>query len=932
MRISCAGVVAALLCIAIAEAQPTGFEDREVLDGGALGGGMVVDFAWTPPESGGQLIVIKKEGEIQVYDDPAGDNSYSAKSVALDLSPVLCANSERGVEGIEVHPEFATNRFIFVYYTFNKNGNCDEDPFNGPVNRLSRFVLPESNVIDINTETVFFETPSLEYDHHNSGDIAVGKDGHLWVTVGDGGSTFTGVASDPGNILGSIIRITLEGDIPSDNPYTFESGESNSVRCNETGVPPVGSPEGAKCQEIFAIGMRNPFRFAMDPNTEDGKVRFYVNDVGQAKWEETSEGGTDFAGTHYGWPAREGPCPNSKVNDCADQHPYQDPVHFYIHNSEAGGGACTGGAFVPNGIWPHEYDGAYLFGEYVFGHIYILRDTGEPPCITCDPPVSNMDVEVFTDYDRVLTVKFGPYGDTQALYYSGVPGAIRRVTYVGDGNRSPEAVILADPISGPVGVTVQFSGAGSADPDGDGLSFEWDFNGDGVVDSTVADTSYTYPVAGLYVATLTVSDGNGGTTTSKVEISVGNKPVPVITRPVEGATFAVGDVITLVGSATDVESSGNLPDTALTWEVRQHHDTHFHPFLDETNGNNIVLSPAPEPEDYFAASNSYLEIILTATDSDGLSSTVTRLVQPKIVYVDFDTNPSGLEIFLDGSRFTTPGTATTWENHPLRVEAPDQFNDGQAYVWSSWSTGGGQAHTITIPAASATNPKYVAEFTQFTGTFAPTMAPTQLYRCVPGFLGIVAKETPLLNEETFVNEEYGVYIVQQDDGNLVVRRGTPDNPGEEIWSHGETGGASSYYTRLNGDSNLITSGGSPDNEGDQLWKSNTVNPEGDYFLGISCDSTVVSIYAGRWNNPGVSVWNSAPTPAPTSAPSKAPTTNPPTAAPVALPTESAPQPSAPTDISPGDMPQPEASSTSESKLLSTLVGLMLPVVLLPVLL
>ncbi len=112
MRISCAGVVAALLCIAIAEAQPTGFEDREVLDGGALGGGMVVDFAWTPPESGGQLIVIKKEGEIQVYDDPAGDNSYSAKSVALDLSPVLCANSERGVEGIEVHPEFATNRFM----------------------------------------------------------------------------------------------------------------------------------------------------------------------------------------------------------------------------------------------------------------------------------------------------------------------------------------------------------------------------------------------------------------------------------------------------------------------------------------------------------------------------------------------------------------------------------------------------------------------------------------------------------------------------------------------------------------------------------------------------------------------------------------------------------------------------------------------------
>lgn len=432
-----------------------------------------------------------------------------------------------------------------------------------------------------------------------------------------------------------------------------------------------------------------------------------------------------------------------------------------------------------------------------------------------------MDVEVFTDYDRILTVKFGPYGDTQALYYM-ANGDFRRVTYVGDGNRSPEAVILANPTSGPVGMTVQFSGASSQDPDNDGLSFAWDFDEDGAVDDTSPTTSFTYNSAGLYVATLTVEDGNGGKTTTKVEISVGNKPVPTITSPAEGALFAVGDILTLVGSATDEESSVNLDDSALTWEVRQHHDTHFHPFLDETNGNSIVLPPAPEPEDYDAAGNSYLEIILTATDSDGLSTTIARIVQPKLVYVDFDTNPSGLEIFLDGSRFTTPGTATTWENHGLKVEAPDQFKDGQAYVFSSWSNGGAQSHTIPIPAASATNAKFVAEYSQFTGTFAPTMAPSEPFRCVPGFLGIVAKETPLLEGETFVNEEYGVFIEQQSDGNLVVRRGTPDNEGEVVWASGETGGASSYFTKLNGDSNLMTYAGSPDNEGDQLWKSNTV--------------------------------------------------------------------------------------------------------------
>lgn len=201
-----------------------------------------------------------------------------------------------------------------------------------------------SNIININSETVFFETPPLEYDHHNSGDIAIGKDGHLYVTVGDGGSMFTKVSSDPGNMFGSIIRLTLEGDIPFDNPYTFESGEPNSVRCNATGVPPPRSPAGAKCQEIFAIGLRNPFRFAMDPNTEDDKVRFYVNDVGQARWEEINEGGSSFVGANFGWPDREGPCPSMQIDNCNDGHPYQDPAHFYIHQYDEGSwsGATTG--------------------------------------------------------------------------------------------------------------------------------------------------------------------------------------------------------------------------------------------------------------------------------------------------------------------------------------------------------------------------------------------------------------------------------------------------------------------------------------------------------------------------------------------------------------------------------------------------------------
>lgn len=274
-----------ITALALVSALPDGFEDRAVI---LEGRGLLVptDFKFTP---GGQMLVTNQGGQVLVFDDPDGDNSYSVQTQALDLSPRMCINGERGLSGIEVHPDFENTRFIYVFYNINKNGNCDEDPVNGPINRLSRFVLSTMNIVDIDSETIFFETPSLAYDHHNAGNIAFGNDGNLWVSIGDGGATWSAVSADPSNLLGSIVRLTEEGGIPEDNPYTPQSGEANSVRCNVNGVPPSGSPKGAKCQEIFHLGVRNPFRFAMDPNVVD-KVRFYINDVGQGLWEEINEG------------------------------------------------------------------------------------------------------------------------------------------------------------------------------------------------------------------------------------------------------------------------------------------------------------------------------------------------------------------------------------------------------------------------------------------------------------------------------------------------------------------------------------------------------------------------------------------------------------------------------------------------------------------
>jgi len=176
-------------------------------------------------------------------------------------------------------------------------------------------------------------------------------------------------------------------------------------------------------------------------------------------------------------------------------------------------------------------------------------------------------------------------------------------------------------------------------------------------------------------------------------------------------------------------------------------------------------------------------------------------------------------------------------------------------------------------------------------TNAPTQAPTVPDGCIPGFLGISSDGSPLLDDEMYVNEEYGVYIIQQGDGNLVVYRGTPENRGEVIWaSGGILDDAEEFFTELDPNSNLITFVGTPEAEarGEPIWASDTVNPEGSYFLGIDCNSEVVSIYAGDWTNPAgsVAVWNSEPTSPPTIAPTRPPTTAPPTIvpAPTAAPT------------------------------------------------
>ncbi|HEU0113622.1 MAG TPA: PQQ-dependent sugar dehydrogenase, partial [Thermomicrobiales bacterium] len=190
---------------------------------------------------------------------------------------------------------------------------------------------------------------------------------------------------------------------PADNPFMG----AGTQPCALTGQSANGQP----CQEIYATGLRNPFRFAFDPNA-DGD-RFYINDVGGSKWEEIDLG---KAGADYGWNVREGFCKTGTTDHCHGSKQFQDPIFAYPH-ARTGCEAITGGAFVPNGNgWGPRYEGGYLYADYICGKIFFLGKHGR----------KYKGKPFATGADGVVDLRFSP--DGSSLYYTLLNGQIRKIT------------------------------------------------------------------------------------------------------------------------------------------------------------------------------------------------------------------------------------------------------------------------------------------------------------------------------------------------------------------------------------------------------------------------------------------------------------------------------------------------------------------------
>jgi glucose/arabinose dehydrogenase len=357
----------------------------------------------------GRMLVTSQTGTLHLLDA----TGHEQAEPALDLRSEVCRERERGLVGVAVDPLFEQNGFIYVYYTQRRSGGCPFGRVDSPVNRLVRYILRDG-IARPGSATVLLDNIPSVGGTHNAGGLGFGKDGLLYVGIGDGGrdyahrtdaSATNRAARDLDVLLGKILRIDRDGRAPPSNPYA--GGSAVSCGRNEP------APDGAVCAEIFAWGLRNPFKLAFDPDAPG--VRFFIDDVGQEAWEEVDVG---LAGADYGWNQREGPCARDARVLCGPAPPRMtDPWYAYAHRR--GCNSITGGAFVPRGVWPAAFDGGYVHADFGCGRIVLLRGRGSDVRASLLASVGSAGV---------VALSFGPPSDRAGLYYAGfISGEIRRL-------------------------------------------------------------------------------------------------------------------------------------------------------------------------------------------------------------------------------------------------------------------------------------------------------------------------------------------------------------------------------------------------------------------------------------------------------------------------------------------------------------------------
>lgn len=588
----------------------------------------------------GRVFFIERAGKLKVY---------SALTQATQVVGTLNVFNglEDGLLGIALDPAFATNGWVYLYYS----------PAGAtPENVLSRFTI-ESDALAPGSEVVLLHVATQRDECcHSGGGMEIGPNGDLYLSVGDNTNPFESdgfaplderpgrsawdsqkSSSNTNDLRGKILRIHPE----SDGTYTIPGGNLFSP----------GTPQTRP--EIFVMGARNPFRIAVDPFTGYlfwGEVGPDANNDsatrGPKGYDEVNQARTSG---NYGWPyfvadnqayrdydfatATSGALfnPAAPTNDSPNNtgmlnlpaardafiwYPYGSSTEFPAIKDGNGRTMMAGAVYKydansgSDDAFPPYYDRTLFLMEWSRNDLYEVKMDANGDLLKIAEFAPTIPVS------RPMDLTFGPDGAMYLIEWGdGFSGnnpdaKIVKIVY-NSGNKTPVAVVSADVTGGPLPLMVQFSSAGSFDPDPDDtISFEWDFDLDGTIDSTSPNPTHTFTVPGIISTQLRVTDNHGKTGTASIEISAGNsRPVVTFLNPPDGALFDWGDEIEWSLRVDDAEdgstSTGEILPEDVNVEVLLGHAGHAHNIAQfaALSGSAIALNSHAFEDDLFFALN-----------------------------------------------------------------------------------------------------------------------------------------------------------------------------------------------------------------------------------------------------------------------------------------------------------------------------------------
>lgn len=549
----------------------------------------------------GRVFFVERAGLVRIY-SPSTQSTVTAGNLSVT------ADNEDGLLGLALDPGFAVNQYLYLYYS----------PSGTSVNRLSRFTM-SGNQLQLSSERMLLEVPVDRICCHSGGDLEFDAAGNLYLAIGDNTNPFESdgfapaderagrahfdaqrTAGNPNDLRGKILRITPNAS----GTYSIPAGN----------LFPSGGAQGRP--EIYVMGNRNPFRMAVDPVNN----WLYWGEVGPDARANSSRGPQGYdefnqarSAGNYGWPyciadnkayadydfatgALRGnyscaaPVNDSPNNTGARTLPaargaliwYPYGISSEFPELGEGGRTATAGAvyrFDPastsSSRFPQYYDKTLFVMEW--SRLWIksvkLDDAGQ--VLKINPFLPG------TTFNMPIDMAFGADGNMYLLEYGTGWGnnndaVLSRVRYVGLGNKSPIVRASANRTNGLAPLAVQFSSAGTVDPEGGALTYAWDLDGNGTVDSTAANPSRTYSANGVYTVRLTARDVQGATSSANLTVTVGNTaPTVALGTLVNGGFFGWGDTIPYSITVTDPED-GAIDCARVTLLPSLGHDGHAH--------------------------------------------------------------------------------------------------------------------------------------------------------------------------------------------------------------------------------------------------------------------------------------------------------------------------------------------------------------------